>query len=507
MNVYGKMPKQLYESLKRLDVAVNDVQIVGDDIDLMFDSNGTSTLLYAIYVGNGKWLIDELEDDLNLFPALQESDTIGLDAVTKQFVNSINSSLILSFNPLGRVKYGIKDKIDKVKDVGRKVVDWATDKLYAEDAEKWLRTNGPYRRTFTDKRDGKTRVKKDYGASNINVGKLESLGKQGHYKVLTGNPDTQDFQVWHLYKNGNKIQCLDVKTGLQPQEAQWVYDNNIPKKWSEQDWNPSGEIPEKANKIEVQEVDENEEDNVIDKNVDNEVTDETVDEDNVTEEPVQETETPEEVEEEDNLHEFVEAYYNDKDDDEVDNAVMNSLLKSSIEDSDSDFGGYIDEDNVLESTPKKKSKYNGMNVTGCTESDGSVVMASLDENNVVESAPNLIKCSLILNNIQDFQKYLKNYKLEEKPKKVLTDILTRLVKIPSKDRNNITESSNNNVLLINFGKTDLTSENYIAQFEVYDDEISAKVNLGSGNVLEGDDAITMCEQTLDSIINSQKQSQ
>ena len=256
MDIYGKIPKSLEQALSRLNVVTNDIQTLGDDIDIMFDKNGVTTVLYAIYVGNGKWVVDELFDDANLFPTLEEGDSISLDAITKLFVNTIKSNAILSFNPLGRVKYGIKDKIEGIKDVGKKIKDWATDKLYAEDAETFIRKNGPFRRTFTDTRDGVTRTKKDYNAGRANVGKIEQMGKMGHYKVLTGNPATQDFQVWHLYKNGNKIRCLDVKTGLKPQEAQWVYDNNMPKSWSEADWNPEGEIPETASKIEIGETQE-----------------------------------------------------------------------------------------------------------------------------------------------------------------------------------------------------------------------------------------------------------
>lgn len=393
MDIYGKIPKSLEQALSRLNVVTSDIQVLGDDIDIMFDKNGVTTVLYAIYVGNGKWVIDELLDDANLFPTLEEGDSISLDAITKLFVNTIKSNAILSFNPLGRVKYGIKEVGKNIADVGRKVADWATDKLYAEDAEKWIRGNGPYRRTFTDARDGKTRTKKDYSAGRVNVGKIESLGKMGHYKVLSGNPATQDFQVWHLYKNGNKIRCLDVKTGLKPQEAQWVYDNNIPDSWSEADWNPEGEIPEKASKIEIGETQEQ-------KNQ----TEETTEEDNVTEESQAETteSETEEVPEEDNVTEiddmdpdtwFDEDNTHEAVTEEEDNVVEEpkkkkrkvaaSLVKSSIEDGDSDFGGDIEEDNVIESKPKKRSKYNGMNVTGCVESDGTVVMASFIGSNLV----------------------------------------------------------------------------------------------------------------------------
>lgn len=479
MTITGTIPNVIASLLKKENQSLNGIEIKGNDIDVVLVDNGIYTELYAIGMGNETFEIIELEDNLNLLPEYDSGDVISNDVLRKLFYTVIKSSLILSFNPLGEVKYGIKDKIENIKDVKRRIKDWVGNKLYAEDAEKFIRENGPYRRTFTDPRDGVTRTKKDYNAGRVNVGKIQEMNVgKGHYKVLSGNPATQDFQVWHLYKNGNKIRCVDLKTGLKAQEAKWVYDNNIPDSWSEADWNPEGEIPEKASKIEIGETEEQE--NQTEKSQAEETT-----EDNVKEGKVEQTE------ENDDLHEFVKDYYSGKGDFEV--------LEQSFDP--------FEEENVVDSDKKKKktkSKYNGCNVTGCVEGDGSVVMAS---NNILEGASKpLILCSLILSKIKDFQNYIKKYKLQDKPKKVLTDILTRLVEIPTDDRNNMTKDSNNNVLLINFGNTDLTTENYIAQFEIYDDEVIAKVNLGKGNSLEGDDAIKMCIQTLDSII-SQKQFQ
>jgi len=560
MTITGTIPNVIASLLKKENQSLNGIEIKGNDIDVVLVDDGIYTELYAIGMGNGTFEIIELEDNLNLLPEYDVGDVVSNDVLRKLFYTVINSSLILSFNPLGRVKYGIREVGKNIADVGRKVADWATDKLYAEDAEKWIRGNGPYRRTFTDARDGKTRTKKDYNAGRINVGKIESLGKMGHYKVLSGNPATQDFQVWHLYKNGNKIHCIDVKTGLKAQEALWVYDNNIPDSWSEADWNPEGEIPEKASKIEIGETQEQknqteesqteettEEDNVEEGEM------EQTDEDTIETEEVQETNETENEEDnvtevddmdpdtwfdEDNTHETVteeednvieepkntDAMGNDlskkkkydkvaalyKDvpafeditEEQLDNylsklktadskkkkKVAASFIKLSIEGSDSDFGGDVEEDNVIESEPKKKSKYNGCNVTGCVEGDGTVALAS-----------ELIKSCLLINNLVDFQNKIKQYKLSEITRNFLTNILGRLIKLPSDVRQTITKDSNDNVLMINFGKTDLTTENYIAQFVVNPDNVLASINLGKGNKLEGDDAIKMCKQTLDSI--------
>ena len=149
------------------------------------------------------------------------------------------------------------------------------------------------------------------------------------------------------------VMALLFVIGLKAQEAQWVYDNNIPDSWSEADWNPEGEIPEKANKIEIGETQEQE-------NQTEETTEETTEEDNVTEtEDIQETNETENEEDnvtevddmdpdtwfdEDNTHETV----TEEEDNVVEEPkkkkrkVAASLIKSSIEDSDSDFGGDVE---------------------------------------------------------------------------------------------------------------------------------------------------------------------
>lgn len=358
MTITGTIPNVIASLLKKENQSLNGIEIKGNDIDVVLVEDGIYTELYAIGMGNGTFEIIELEDNLNLLPEYDVGDVISNDVLRKLFYTVINSSLILSFNPLGEVKYGIKDKIDNLKEKKQNIKDWMNNTLYAEDAEKWIRRNGPYRRTFTDARDGKTRTKKDYSASRINVGKIQQLNDEGkgHYKVLSGNPATQDFQVWHLYKNGNKIRCLDVKTGLKPQEAQWVYDNNIPDSWSEADWNPEGEIPEKASKIEIGETQEQK----------NQTKESQTEEDNVEEGEMEQTK--ESQTEDDDLHEFVKDYYSGKGDFEV--------LEQSFDP--------FEEDNLIDSDKKKKkSKYNGCNVTGCVEGDGSVVMAGIIKNNFI----------------------------------------------------------------------------------------------------------------------------
>ena len=452
MEITGKLPKMIVDRLSNVGVVTDGIITNTDDIDITITKNGTPTVLYAIYVGDGKWSVDSIEDNANLFPSLNEGDTIGVDYISKLFVSSIHSSLvqegdnlIVSFNPLGAVAYGLKDAgtkvVDKVKDIGSKIGDFVKDRIDADQAEEYIRKSGPIKVSYIDKRDNKKK-KMNYSTSDINVGKIEPLGKQGHYKVLTGNPETQDFQVWHLYRNGNKIRTVDVKTGLEDKEATWVYKNNIPKTWSKSDWNGT----ERNEAKEHESVkDFSEEDNVIDEREDAAIdeTDNVVDED---------------------LHEFVKDYYNDKDE-EREYMIVDD-----------------EEDNVVVSAKRKKSKYNGLNVTGCAKPDGTVVMASL-----------------ILNSIEDFQKYLKNVEASDIQKGVLTKILTLLYHLPYTDRKNMTKDSHDNVLQIDFSKTDLTSEKYAVQFIFTGDRVES---YAVGMDISGDKAVTMCEQSLKSIIQN-----
>ena len=452
MEITGKLPKVIVDRLSNVGVVTDGIITNTDDIDITITKNGTPTVLYAIYIGDGKWSVDSIEDNANLFPSLNEGDAIGVDYISKLFVSSIHSSLvqegdnlIVSFNPLGAVAYGLKDAgakvVDKIKDVGSKIGDFVKDRIDADQAEEYIRKSGPIKVSYIDKRDNKKK-KMNYSTSDINVGKIEPLGKQGHYKVLTGNPETQDFQVWHLYRNGNKIRTVDVKTGLEDKEAIWVYRNNIPKTWSKSDWNGT----ERNEAKEHESVkDFSEEDNVVDETEDAAIdeTDNVVDED---------------------LHEFVKDYYNDKDE-EREYMIVDD-----------------EEDNVVVSAKRKKSKYNGLNVTGCAKPDGTVVMASL-----------------ILNSIEDFQKYLKNVEASDIQKGVLTKILTLLYHLPYTDRKNMTKDSHDNVLQIDFSKTDLTSEKYAVQFIFTGDRVES---YAVGMDISGDKAVTMCEQSLKSIIQN-----
>lgn len=470
MDITGKLPRTIVDNLSKLNVIVDDIMIAGDDIDVIFTKNGTQTSLYAVYVGNNRWVIEELEDAANLFPSMEEGDALSADAISKTFTSAITSGLILSFNPLGKIKYGIRDVGKAVgraaKKVGKGIADWAADRLDADQAENFIRKNGPYRRKYFDTRDDKVKEKKDYSAKNINVGKIEKMGKMGHWKVLTGNPDTQDFQVWHLYRNGMKTRVLDLRTNLQAQEAQWAFDNNIPKSWTTADWQGADGEQQKANEIPLNQVGEEQAQE---------------EEDNVTEGQVEESQTTEE--QDDDVHEFVKKYYNEDEDEDIDAAITNSVnneednvIESSefwtetVDEPFDDRCEVIDEieednvteviessvdedeeDNVIESATddekkKKKSKYNGMNVTGCTKPDGTVVMASLIKQNLV-----------------DFHNHMKEQNITGKPKEQLDAIMKELkdlLGVDAKLVSEMTKASKDN-LTIDFSKVPDANMKYV----------------------------------------------
>ena len=491
IDITGKLPRTIVDTLSKLNVIVDDVMVAGDDIDVIFTKNGTQTSLYAIYVGNSKWVIDEMEDGANLFPNMEEGDSLSADAISKMFTSAITSGLILSFNPLGKIKYGIQDVGKAVgraaKKVGKGIADWAADRLDADQAEKFIRTHGPYRRKYFDTRDDKIKEKKDFRGTNINVGKIEKLPGMGHWKVLTGNPDTQDFQVWHLYRNGAKTRVLDLRTNLQAQEAQWAFDNNIPKSWTPGDWqNPDGN--QKANEIPLNQVGEeqtqNEEDNVTETSQE-QTTEQISQEENNVEEASQDTQTEEvSQEEEDNVHEFVQNYYDTKDDDEGDAAITNSVDKEEdnvITSASENLTVGDEEDNVID-TGKKKSKYNGMNVTGCAKSDGTVVMA------------NWIK-----QNLMDFHNAMKNKDIKGEPEEQLNKVMKAIKDILSvnpKLASEMTKQSTDN-LTIDFSVVPNANMKYVITLDFTENGVQV-----SGSGLPEENKLEFTLDCLDKVIKT-----
>lgn len=179
--LYNEIPHENYENLYSK----------GSDIDITIN-NGSSTHISGITLGNGTWEIDQLDDNLNLFPEYSEGDVISRDVLLKVLtsVSAMNQSRnIFSFNLLGKVKYGIQDKTEGLRDKVTKAKQWLTDEITPEIAQDFLQKSYPGAR----------------------VGKLDKYSSKdgGIYKVMFGVPSEKKYYVMCLQRNGNKIHELD----------------------------------------------------------------------------------------------------------------------------------------------------------------------------------------------------------------------------------------------------------------------------------------------------------
>ena len=469
IEVTGKMPTVIKNKLSNAGILSDGLITGGNDIDLTFNAKGTETHLAATFVGNGKWVVDEIDDNANLFPQIEEGDSVSADMITKLFIDSINSGLILSFNPLGKVKYGLMDVGKAVgraaKKVGKGIADWAADRLDADQAEKFIRTHGPYRRKYFDTRDDKIKEKKDFRGTNINVGKIEKLPGMGHWKVLTGNPDTQDFQVWHLYRNGAKTRVLDLRTNLQAQEAQWAFDNNIPKSWSPSDWqNPDGN--QKANEIPLNQLGEeqtqteevSQEENNVEETSQEQNTEQVSQEENNVEETSQDTQTEEVNQEEDNTIDNMDpdTWWDESEDEDESWEDKKQIAKSSLNQ---------EEDNVIDFDKKKrkKSKYNGCNVTGYQDGMLGTMATS----------------TWIKQNLMDFYNAMAKKDIKGEPEKQLNKIMKAIKDILSvnpKLASEMTKQSTDN-LTIDFSVVPNANMKYVITLEFTENGVNVS---GSG---------------------------
>ena len=252
MTITGTIPSAIAAFLKTEDESLSGIEIKGNDIDVILTDKGTYTELYAIGMGNGSYEIIEVDDNLNLIPEYSEGDVISNDVLKKLFSTVINSSLILSFNPLGKIKYGIVDKAratgkaaqkvgNKIKEAGK----WVADIISPEDAQNWIR--------------------KQKGFGRAKVGKVQRIGglTGGYYAVLAGNPADKKFSVWKLYRNGNEYRTLKTDFFDKGEDALAAYNKLAGIR----------EEPEETKETEYTETEEvntqqNEESNVTDISVD-----------------------------------------------------------------------------------------------------------------------------------------------------------------------------------------------------------------------------------------------
>ena len=443
IEVTGKMPTVIKNKLGNAGILSDGLITGGNDIDLTFNSRGTETHLVATFVGNGKWVVDEVDDNINIFPQIEEGDSVSVDMITKLFIDSINSGLILSFNPLGKIKYGIKDKVDKMKEKLNKGIDWIADRISLEQAQELIR--------------------KQKGFSKANVGKIDVMNKKdgGNYKVLVGNPSDKTYSVWQLYRNGNEFRIPKKTTGLTADEAIEKYNSLEGNRYD----NTKGETEEEP--------------------LEEQNTEQVSQEENNVEETSQDTQTEEVSQEEDNVHDFVQDYYDTRDDDEVDAAITNSVDKEEnnvIVSASENLTVGDEEDNVIDTGKKKKSKYNGMNVTGCAKSDGTVVMA------------NWIK-----QNLMDFHNAMKNKNITGEPEEQLNKVMKAIKDILSvnpKLASEMTKQSTDN-LTIDFSVVPNANMKYVITLDFTENGVQV-----SGSGLPEENKLEFTLDCLDKVIKT-----
>ena len=388
MEITGIIPSIIAD---RLSFTGDNIIVKGSDIDVHINDNGSISDLYAVKVG-GDYEIVELDDAANVLPEYDVGDVISADVITKIFMSAITSSLILSFNPLGKIKYGIKDKVDDIKgrinDVKGKIqkgVDWLTDAMPIDYAQNYIR--------------------KQKGFSKAKVGKVEVMNKKdgGNYKVLVGNPEDKTYSVWQLYRNGNDVRTLTVDQGLTADAAVVKFDE-LPGKNYDGSFK-EGEDPYEANNIEMPEEDNTSEGTTEQDNVQEETQQES-EQDNTSEGTTEQDNTSQQSSEseEDNVIQMGNEdnpYWVLGVDENADKDTIKKAYRKLAKEYHPDKGGDINKFNAINKAyqqllaawyepfaegsfeykiisamkKRKKSKYNGKNVTGCTESDGSVALA------------------------------------------------------------------------------------------------------------------------------------
>jgi hypothetical protein len=189
MDISGFLPSILYNDIPH--EKYGNLYAKGNDVDITI-SNGSSTYISGITLGNGSWEIDELDDGLNLFPEYSEGDVISRDVLLKVLMSASSLSQsrhIFSFNALGKVKYGIQDKTSGIRDKVTKAKQWLTDEITPEIAQDFLQKSYPGAR----------------------IGKIDKYSSKdgGVYKVMFGVPSEKKYYVMCLQRNGNKIRELD----------------------------------------------------------------------------------------------------------------------------------------------------------------------------------------------------------------------------------------------------------------------------------------------------------
>lgn len=445
MTITGTIPSAIANFLKKENESLNGIEIKGNDIDVILTDKGTYTELYAIGMGNGSYEIIEIDDNLDLLPEYEESDVISNDVLKKLFSTVINSSLILSFNPLGKVKYGIKDKVSDVKGKFNKAkgkinkgIDWLMDNMDIPTAQEFIR--------------------KQKGFEKAKVGRVESMPGEdgGYFKVMVGNPKDKTYSVWQLYRNGNDIRTLTADLGLDADSAIQKFDSlegaHYDGSYDEAYENNNVNLDDyKTEEDNVTETEETSEENL------NEIPSE---EDNVYDEEGLKYAKKAETTKKDK-RKFKKANKSDEGWESTDDGVEYKVV-AALE---------HDEDNVIEidSKKKKKSKYNGCNVTGYE--DGTLIspMSVGDGGMAVGS-------SLIKNNLKLFEKSTRDYDLDDDTLREIEELQMLIDNIQGLDPVLLGEITRDTpipyeTLTINFDNSDKTKQVGHFTINVYDSGI------------------------------------
>ena len=313
MIITGILPSNIANDL---NVELNKVMIKGSDIDINITLNDRLTSFNAIGIGNDKFEITELDDGANLFPTFEEGDVINKDEVSDAlFDGSINSSAIMSFNLKGKIKKGLKNIGKKFTDKIDKNVKKVTDKVNA--VKDWATDS-------MDKQQAQDFLRKQ--GLPVKVGDIRKVNSEdgATYKVLAGNYKDKNYYGYYIHRNGNDIEILyqhafsgDDLQAKQQLVVEWY--NEIDPEWEDTSTT---------------------DDNVI----------QDAEDDNVIQDAEIEEVDPSEAEKFEHSDETQAGNSNVIDD--VEYEIVDASLKK-----------------------KKKSKYNGCNVTGCE--DGNLTGASL----------------------------------------------------------------------------------------------------------------------------------
>lgn len=524
VKVSGIVPTILYNEIEGNE----DLVAKGSDLDIKAAKGGRVTSLSAIAVGNGKWEIYEMDDAANLFLEYDEGDILSLDVLKKilnQGIDLNQSRQIFSFNLLGKIKYGLKDVGDAVDEkAGKiqrglgKIKNWFTDELDKETAENYLRQYYP----------------------GANVGEVAmTLNQDGKYwKVLFGVPSEKKFYVLTLYKNGNDIRTLDDDDYPDTPILSYTDGNEAQKAFDKYPFIPGTEGEEGEGNFEFTE------ENVSQSGAGEEGAN-LLDFEAIEDDAYKFEGKPTAVaiyskldggngyiyvcglyEDGGNIYivnerNFTNVFPADEDlDPKWKNKYLIDALQKAIE-KYKEFGGKKDLSYLLQgnsqqaeeeaptsgttedgieweisaSMKRRKSKYNGKNVTGYDEGMFEIAEAPA----VASSKKTFSKIFFtpLFSTLEEFVEYINSDRkipFDENVQNVIKMLVGKLTRIPLETRKRITKNSKNE-LVLNFN--DVGTDHYTATIRFFNDNVS--IICPAYSTLKQEDLLKMIAQTLDSL--------